>query len=74
MQGANFTPTPIFYGFFLVVKRTSLLAALLSGFWMYSQSVSPEFASKIDRLIQEKPITYKEIDKVLRANRKDTSI
>ena len=73
MQGANFTLNPIFYGFFLVVKRTSLLAALLSGFWMYSQSVSPEFASKIDRLIQEKPITYKEIDKVLRANRKDTT-
>ena len=40
----------------------------------YSQKVSPNFKQTVDSLIHTAPITYSEIDKVLRPFRKDTTL
>lgn len=38
----------------------------------FSQDISPEFAHTTDSLINAAPITYREVDKILRSKRKDT--
>lgn len=51
----------------------SLLLFLISNL-TYSQNITPTFKKKIDSLITAAPVTYQELDKVLREYRRDSTL